>query len=459
MQVLITGRHITFGNPLNDLIATASSPLQPAATPGLRVAVIGGGPAGLMAAEVLASAGVPGLQVHLYDAMPSVGRKFLLAGKGGLNLTHAEDFEPFIRRYGQGGANLLTMLPSFGAHKLRDWAHGLGIETFVGSSGRVFPKDMKAAPLLRAWLQRLRKEGVQFHMRHRWLGWDHDGCLTFETPHGVIPIQADAVVLALGGASWSRLGSDGAWVSLLQARGVAVAPLLPANCGFDVAGWTAHFSAKFAGQPFKSVALHFSDSQGQMFSRKGEFVATATGLEGSLIYAVSSQLRDEIAKRGSATFRLDLLPGMTPEQVLAEVRHPRGSRSLSSHLKSRLKIDGIKAAILYELLDKKTLNDPLQLAHAIKSLAITLVSTRPIDEAISSAGGVRFEALDAQLQLRAEKIFNCPVFCAGEMLNWDAPTGGYLLTACFSTGYAAGAGVLSHFRLQQTSQDAVAAII
>jgi uncharacterized flavoprotein (TIGR03862 family) len=452
---LITRRHITFGNPLNDLTATASSSIQPAATTGLRVAVIGGGPAGLMAAEVLASAGVPGLQVYLYDAMPSVGRKFLLAGKGGLNLTHSEDFEPFMRRFGQTGTSLLPMLTSFGAQQLRDWAGGLGIETFVGSSGRVFPKDMKAAPLLRAWLQRLRRAGVQFCMRHRWLGWDDDGCLTFETLHGVIAIQADAVVLALGGASWSRLGSDGAWVGLMQARGVAVAPLLPANCGFDVAGWTAHFSAKFAGQPFKSVALQFTDSQGQMFSRKGEFVATATGVEGSLIYAVSNLLRDEIAKSGNATFRLDLLPGMTHEEVLAEVRHPRGSRSLSSHLKSRLKIDGIKAAMLYELLDKKTLNDPLQLAHAIKSLAVTLVSTRPIDEAISSAGGVHFEGLDAQLQLREDKSLNCPVFCAGEMLNWEAPTGGYLLTACFSSGYVAGQGVLGHFRRQQQSKPAV----
>jgi uncharacterized flavoprotein (TIGR03862 family) len=314
---------------------------------------------------------------------------------------------------------------------------------------------MKAAPLLRAWLHRLRRAGVQFFMRHRWLGWSDDGFLTFETPNGVIHIQADAVVLALGGGSWSRLGSDGAWVSLMAARGVDVAPLMPSNCGFDVAGWTPHFSAKFAGQPFKSVAIHFTNSQGQMFSRKGEFVATATGVEGSLIYAASSLLRDEIGKSDSATFRLDLLPGLTLEQVLAEVRHPRGSRSLSSHLKSRLKIDGIKAAILYELLDKQNFNDPLQLASAIKSLAVTLVATRPIDEAISSAGGVRFEGLDAQLQLLADKSLNCPVFCAGEMLNWEAPTGGYLLTACFSSGYVAGQGVLGHFRRQHQSKPAV----
>ena len=422
--------------------------------PPIKVVVIGGGPAGLMAAETIASAG-SAVQVAVYDAMPSVGRKFLLAGKGGLNLTHAEDIEPFMRRYGQTGDSLQPMLASFGAQQLRDWANSLGIDTFVGSSGRVFPKDMKAAPLLRAWLHRLRRTGVQFFMRHRWLGWDDDGFLIFETPNGVIHIQADAVVLALGGGSWARLGSDGVWVSLLAARGVDVAPLMPSNCGFDVAGWTPHFSAKFAGQPFKSVALHFTDSQGQMFSRKGEFVATATGVEGSLIYAASSLLRDEIAKSGSATFSLDLLPGMTPAQVLAEVCHPRGSRSLSSHLKSRLKIDGIKAALLHELLDKQAFSDPIRLASALKSLAITLVAARPIDEAISSAGGVRFEELNAQLQLRAEKSRNGPVFCAGEMLNWEAPTGGYLLTACFSTGCVAGQGVLGNFQLPHQIKPAV----
>ena len=421
--------------------------------PPVKVVVIGGGPAGLIAAEVIASAG-SGVQVAVFDAMPSVGRKFLLAGKGGLNLTHSESFEAFMSRFGQASKSLQPLLADFGAQHLRDWALGLGIETFVGSSGRIFPKDMKAAPLLRAWLHRLRGTGVQFHMRHRWLGWGDDGCLRFDAPLGEIRIHADAVVLALGGGSWARLGSDGAWVSLLAAHGVDVAPLKPSNCGFDVAGWTPHFSARFAGQPFKSVAIHFTDSQGRVFSRKGEFVATATGFEGSLIYAASSLLRDEITKSGSATFSLDLLPGMTPEHVLAEVRHPRGSRSLSSHLKSRLKIDGIKAALLHELLDKQTFDDPIRLANAIKSLPVTLVATRPIDEAISSAGGVRFESMDKLLRLKVEAVPSRPVFCAGEMLDWEAPTGGYLLTACFASGYAAGRGVLEHFGLQPKSQTA-----
>lgn len=403
-----------------------------------------------MAAEVIAKAG-SAVQVTVYDAMPSVGRKFLLAGKGGLNLTHSESFEPFVSRFGQASAALQPMLAGFGAPQLRDWAQGLGIETFVGSSGRVFPKDMKAAPLLRAWLHRLRGSGVQFCMRHRWLGWGEDGALTFNTSNGEVRVHADAVVLALGGGSWARLGSDGAWVPLLAARGVEVAPLLPSNCGFDVAGWTPYFSAKFAGQPFKSVSIHFTDSQGQVFSRKGEFVATATGVEGSLIYAASPLLRDEIARHGSATLTLDLLPDKTPEQVLAEVRHPRGSRSLSSHLKSRLGLDGIKAAMLHELLSKEAINDPLQLAVAIKALPIQLVATRPIDEAISSAGGVRFAAINAHTQLKQLKAANNPqqpIFCAGEMLDWEAPTGGYLLTACFASGQQAGLGVLGHFGLQ-----------
>jgi uncharacterized flavoprotein (TIGR03862 family) len=262
-----------------------------------------------------------------------------------------------------------------------------------------------------------------------------------------VQAQADAVVLALGGGNWARLGSDGAWVPLLAARGVAVAPLRPSNCGFDVAGWTGHFASRFAGQPFKSVAIHFTDSRGRDFSRRGEFVATATGVEGSLIYAVSSLLRDEVAVNGSATFLLDLLPDKSPEQVQAEVRHPRGSRSLSSHLKSRLNLDGIKTAMLHELLDKEAMNDPLRLARAIKALPVRVVAARPIDEAISSAGGVMFEAMDEHLQLTTLKSTSQPVFCAGEMLDWEAPTGGYLLMACFASGRAAGQGVLSHFGL------------
>ncbi|MDO9405829.1 MAG: TIGR03862 family flavoprotein [Polaromonas sp.] len=463
--------------------AASFSPDRP-----LRVAIIGGGPAGLMAAEVLSTAGAA-VSVQLYDAMPSVGRKFLLAGKGGLNLTHSEGFETFMGRYGERRADLEPMTAAFGAPQLVAWAQDLGIETFVGSSGRVFPKDMKAAPLLRAWLHRLRASGVQFHMRHRWLGWadggDASGQLRFEAPAGELMVEANAVVLALGGGSWARLGSDGAWVPLLAARGVPVAPLQPSNCGFDIAarpgsqaqvqeaaedgvetrreflreligksprpetGWTEHFSSRFAGQPFKSVAISFTDSKGRNIRRKGEFVATATGVEGSLVYAASSLIRDEIAAHGSATFMLDLLPDRTPEQVLVEVRHPRGSRSLSSHLKSRLGIDGIKAAILHELLDKAAMNDPVKLAQALKALPVTVNAARPIDEAISTAGGVLFEALDAQLQVRTADGSPLPqaLFCAGEMLDWEAPTGGYLMTACFASGHAAGQGVLARFGL------------
>ena len=466
----------------NDFPSEGLRPFQP-----LRIAVIGGGPAGLMAAEVLSGAG-PAVSVQVYDAMPSVGRKFLLAGRGGLNLTHSEPPEYLVKRYGDRQPQLEPLLDGFGAAQLRTWAEGLGIQTFVGSSGLVFPADMKAAPLLRAWLHRLRGGGVQFFMRHRWLGWTDDGALQFAAPAGETLVHADAVVLALGGGSWARLGSDGAWVPLLAARGVAVAPLRPSNCGFDIAatrpaedtapevesrrsflkeligqaepappGWTAHFSSRFAGQPFKSVAISFTDSMGRSFSRKGEFVATAIGVEGGLVYAASGLLRDEIERTGSATFLLDLLPGKSPEQVLVEVRHPRGSRSLSSHLKSRLGLEGIKAAVLHEMLDKDGMNEPVRLAHAIKALPVKLVAARPLDEAISSAGGVVFDALNANLQLKAETSPKTPVFCAGEMLDWEAPTGGYLLTACFSSGFAAGRGVLEHLGLgQSTGPDSAA---
>jgi uncharacterized flavoprotein (TIGR03862 family) len=406
----------------------------------VNVAIVGAGPAGLMAAEVIANAGYA---VDVYDAMPSVGRKFLLAGKGGLNLTHSEAPDTFASRYGDRRAAVEPWLDQFGATQIRDWAKGLGIDTFVGTSARVFPTDMKAAPLLRAWLRRLRPR-VQIHARHRWTGWvgsGNDGLLQFDSPAGQVQVQADAVVLALGGGSWSRLGSDGAWVAPLRERGVAVEPLRPSNCGFEVAGgWSEHFSTRFAGQPFKSVAISFTDSQAHTFARKGEFVATATGVEGSLIYAASNLLRDEIAANGSATFQLDLLPDRSAEKVLAEVNHPRGSRSLSSHLKSRLGLDGIKSAILHECLSKDDFHQPHKLAAAIKALPITLSATRPIDEAISSAGGVMFDGLNAQLMLTQLPS----VFCAGEMLDWEAPTGGYLLTASLASGYRAGQGVLNY---------------
>jgi uncharacterized flavoprotein (TIGR03862 family) len=404
------------------------------------VAVIGGGPSGLMAAQVLADAGHV---VHVFDAMASVGRKFLLAGKGGLNLTHSEGADTFAGRYGARRDAIERVLQDFDASALRGWALSLGIETFVGSSGRVFPKDMKAAPLLRAWMHRLRHPAqgpcVQFHMRHRWTGWGEDGSLLFDTPQGRVQGQAAAVVLALGGGSWSRLGSNGAWVPLLAEKGVSVAPLLPSNCGFEVqGGWSEHFQSRFAGLPFKSVAISVAAASGAAWRRKGEFVATKLGVEGSLVYAASAMLRDEIIRSGSATFQLDLLPDMAPERVLQEVSHPRGSRSLSSHLKSRLHLDGIKFAILHELVDKNTINDPVQLALAIKALPICLQAARPIDEAISSAGGVLFEVLTPGLML--EQLPG--VFCAGEMLDWEAPTGGYLLQASFATGRAAGLGAL-----------------
>jgi uncharacterized flavoprotein (TIGR03862 family) len=420
-----------------------------------KVIVIGAGPAGLMAAEVISSAGVA---VQLFDAMPSIGRKFLLAGKGGLNLTHSEPADLFASRYGRRRAQIEALFKTFDASSVRAWAASLGIETFVGSSGRVFPTDMKAAPLLRAWLTRLRhpEKGspVEFFMRHRWTGWHPSGEMTpdsvasatslaleFETPKGPVQQHADAVVLALGGGSWARLGSTGAWVPLLQARGVAVAPLLPSNCGFDVKnGWSEHFASRFAGLPLKSVAISVTTSSDMRFVRKGEFVATATGVEGSLIYAASSLLRDEIQSQGKASFDLDLLPDMSLERVTNEVLHPRGSRSLSSHLKSRLHLDGIKAALLYELLTKDQMQDPLQLAQAIKALPITLTAVRPLDEAISTAGGVLFEGMTDGLMLE-----HMPgLFCAGEMLDWEAPTGGYLLTACLASGACAGNGVLRY---------------
>ncbi|HEY5994901.1 MAG TPA: TIGR03862 family flavoprotein [Gallionellaceae bacterium] len=405
------------------------------------VAVIGGGPAGLMAAEVLAQGGA---RVELYDAMPTAGRKFLMAGKGGMNITHAEPAEAFLSRYGARRAQLQPMLESFGAEALRAWVQGLGISTFVGSSGRVFPEGMKAAPLLRAWLHRLREAGVQFHMRHRWRGWadaipdSNNISLRFDTPEGEAVVRADAVVLALGGGSWAKLGSDSAWVPLLAERGIAVAPLRPANCGFDV-GWSAHFRDKYAGQPLKSVSVSFADAAGNVHTRRGDVMVTASGVEGGPIYALSALLRDEIAARGAAVINLDLVPGKDMKRVMAEVGHPRGARSMSSHLQSRANIKGVQSGLLRELLPREDFDDSARLAAAIKALPLKLVAPRPLDEAISSAGGVAFEALDGHLMVRAQP----GLFCAGEMLDWEAPTGGYLLTACFASGRCAGQGALA----------------
>ena len=411
------------------------------------VAVVGGGPAGLMAAEILIQGG---MQVDLYDAMPSVGRKFLLAGVGGMNLTHSEPLDAFLSRYGVRREEMAPLLEAFGPDALRAWSRGLGIETFVGSSGRIFPVGMKAAPLLRAWLHRLREAGVRFHVRHRWQGWSGDGALRFAAPAGGLCVQADAVVLALGGGSWAKLGSDGAWVPLLAQRGVEVAPLAPSNCGFEVAGgWSEHLRSRFAGQPLKTVALRFTDAGGTVHRRKGELMLSDSGIEGSLVYALSAPLRDAIAAHGPVTVQLDLAPDKPLEQVLAEVAHPRGARSLSSHLQSRAGIKGAKMALLREIVSAGQLSDPVALAHAIKSLPLTLAAPRPLDEAISSAGGVRFEALDGQLMLRALP----GVFCAGEMLDWEAPTGGYLLTACFASGRAAGQGALNYLKTHHAATD------
>ncbi|MBU2013944.1 MAG: TIGR03862 family flavoprotein, partial [Gammaproteobacteria bacterium] len=357
---------------------------QPASS--FRVAIIGGGPAGLMAAEVLGQAGV---SVDLYDAMPSVGRKFLLAGVGGMNITHAEDYSAFVSRYGERAGELRPLLDAFTPAALREWIHGLGIDTFVGSSGRVFPTDMKAAPLLRAWLKRLRENGVHIHTRQRWLGWDEHGALRIAGPQGESLIDAHATLLALGGGSWARLGSDGAWVPLLADRGIAIAPLQPANCGFEVEGWSAHLRDKFAGAPLKTVSLALPGSA----PRKGEFVLTATGIEGSLVYALSAPIREAINRDGAATVLLDLLPDRTLAQVASALARPRGSQSMAKHMRRQLKLDGVKAALLRELTDAASFQDPQTLATAIKALPIRLVRPRPLDEAISSAGGVPFEAL------------------------------------------------------------------
>ncbi|WP_447651852.1 TIGR03862 family flavoprotein [Pseudomonas abietaniphila] len=399
------------------------------------VAIIGGGPAGLMAAEVLSQAG---FRVDVYDAMPSVGRKFLLAGVGGMNITHSEAYPAFLSRYAERAPMIAPLLRSFGADALCEWIHELGIQTFVGSSGRVFPTDMKAAPLLRAWLKRLRDAGVVIHTRHRWLGWNADNSLRIANPEGELAVNPAATLLALGGASWARLGSDGAWLPLLEQRGVRIAPLQPANSGFEVSAWSDLLRSKFAGAPLKNIAIGL---QGQAL-RLGECVLTETGIEGSLIYALSAQIREAINQHGSAMVEIDLLPGKRLADVQKALIKPRGSRSMSKHLHSQLSIDGVKAGLLRELASAESFADPTLLANALKALPLTLVRPRPLDEAISTAGGVTFEAMDSRLMLNALP----GVFCAGEMLDWEAPTGGYLLTGCFASGRAAGLGMVEWLR-------------
>jgi len=388
-----------------------------------------------MAAETALAGGA---QVSLYDAMPSVGRKFLLAGKGGLNLTHSEPVEPFLSRYGRRRKQLEPLLAAFGAGALRAWARDLGIETFIGSSGRVFPTDMKAAPLLRAWLRRLRHAGLVIHVRHRWCGWEGPRALRFEMPEGSRTVTADAVILALGGASWPKLGSDGAWVPWLEARGVTVESLQPANCGFDV-DWTDHFRQKFAGVPVKTVGVVAKSLSGEVIRRMGEFVITDTGVEGGVIYAVAASVRDELRATGLGTLRLDLAPDRPLPHLIKDLAQPRGKRTMATHLQRRAHIDGVKAGLLREIISKEDFADPTRLAAGIKSLPLTLKAARPLEEAISTAGGVSFKALDRRLMVKSLP----GLFCAGEMLDWEAPTGGYLLTACFASGRAAGTGAVA----------------
>jgi uncharacterized flavoprotein (TIGR03862 family) len=406
----------------------------PLACPG--VAVIGGGPAGLMAAEAALAAGVA---VDLFEAKASVGRKFLLAGRGGLNLTHGEPRPGFDRRYHRGGGRVAEWLDDFDAVALRDWAHGLGIPTFVGSSGRVFPTDLKAAPLLRAWLARLKALGLRLHVRHRWAGFEDDGTARIDTPQGPRRLEAAAVVLALGGGSWPQLGSDGAWLPWLAGRGAPVQPLEASNCGFEHA-WSPRLRERFAGVPLKPVVAHWSTVHGEARHRQGECVLSEYGLEGGLLYAIGADLREQQRRQGHALLHLDLLPATPLATVEAALARPREGRSLSEVLRRRLKLDGAKAALLRERLEPAALADPVRIAAAIKRLPLHLTATRPIAEAISTAGGLCLDGADAGLGIRALPGW----FACGEMLDWDAPTGGYLLTACFASGRHAGRAAARH---------------
>jgi uncharacterized flavoprotein (TIGR03862 family) len=401
---------------------------------GKQIAIIGGGPAGLMAAEVLSRSGHT---VTVYEAMPTTARKFLLAGKSGLNITHSETYQTFATRFGDANRHLRTALDAFTPQDVQDWAAGLGTETFTGSSGRVFPKAMKASPLLRAWLARLEKQGVKLLTRHRWKGFAQGGQM-FETPHGETIIRCDAVLLALGGASWPRLGSDAAWLLYLSQRGVEIGNFRPANCGFDVA-WTETFRERFAGHPLKSVKA--TSSAG---SFQGEFVIGQHGVEGSLIYAHAAALRDALDMGATAELMLDLAPGRTLQRLTMDLARQEGKSSVSNRLRKGAGLEGVKAALIRELLPEVARMPPEELAGKIKSLPLPVLATRPIAEAISSAGGIRWSSLDEHYMLTALP----GIFAAGEMIDWEAPTGGYLLTACFATGRAAAHGIDGWLRQQ-----------
>lgn len=393
------------------------------------IAIIGGGPAGLIAAEILARAGEA---VTIYDRMPSLGRKFLMAGRGGLNLTHSEPLEVFLSRYGAAQERLAPMIQRFPPTALRAWAEALGQECFVGSSGRVFPKAFKASPLLRAWLRRLESLGVQVRLRHDWRGWSESGALLFDSPDGAVEIQPKATILALGGASWPRLGADGSWREFLTARGVPVHPFKPANCGFKV-DWSPLMVERFAGRPVKPLGLSF---QGKAL--RGEAMITAGGIEGGGTYALSAELRDAIERDGEAELSLDLAPDRSLEAVAARLAQPRRAQSLTNVLKRQLNLSPVAIALVHEA-QRHPPEDPNALARLIKATPVRLVGTQSIDRAISSAGGVALEALTEDLMIR-----DAPgVFLAGEMLDWEAPTGGYLLQACFATGAAAANGALA----------------
>lgn len=395
------------------------------------VAIIGGGPAGLIVAETLSGRG---FAVTVYERKPSVGRKFLMAGRGGLNLTHSESIDRFVNRYGDKAMQLRGMIDDFSPADLRSWCEGLGQETFIGTSGRVFPKRFKASPLLSAWLSRLKERNVHFLVNHDWQGWENDS-LVFDTPDGTISVKPNAVLLALGGASWPRLGTDGSWANILAQSGIDVAPLQPANCGFRTQ-WSDIFKTKFAGQALKSVTLSFKGN-----TVASQIMVTETGIEGGGVYALSNVLREEILGKGTAVLNLDLKPGLSVADIEKRLNKPRGSDSFSNYLRKHLNLSAIAVNLLMEGSkdDKPTGMAPPALARLIKACPLTLIATSPIDRAISTAGGVRFDELDDNLMLLKKP----GVFVAGEMLDWEAPTGGYLLQACFATGVRAARGIAS----------------